>query len=112
VTIAFAHTFKFNIHYEDATHSIMCRDYRRLGPRLLPSLNVPHGWCEHQHGYETFGERRPSLLRISKRMMRNLSCNRLQIEEIWASCHWKEKNVPAERRDGRVAGVEVLQNPE
>lgn len=32
------------------------------------------------------------------RVMRNLSCKRLQIDEIWAFCYAKEKNVPDARR--------------
>jgi IS1 family transposase len=30
--------------------------------------------------------------------MRDLSCRRLQLDELWSFCHAKEKNVPAERR--------------
>lgn len=32
------------------------------------------------------------------RVMRNLSCQRLQIDEIWCFCYSKQKNVPAELR--------------
>ena len=31
------------------------------------------------------------------RVMRNLTCKRLQIDEIWAFCHSKAKNVPIEK---------------
>jgi IS1 family transposase/lambda repressor-like predicted transcriptional regulator len=33
------------------------------------------------------------------RVMRNLNCQRLQIDEIWAFCYCKEKNVPAREHD-------------
>ena len=33
------------------------------------------------------------------RAMRNLTCQRLQMDEIWSFCHSKQKNVPAEKRD-------------
>ena len=32
------------------------------------------------------------------RVMRNLNCQRLQIDEIWCFCYCKEKNVPEDRR--------------
>src|SRR5688572_29094144 len=32
------------------------------------------------------------------RHMRNLPCQRLQVDEIWSFCHAKAKNVPAEKR--------------
>ena len=33
------------------------------------------------------------------RIMRNLPCKRLQVDEIWFFCGMKEKNVPDERKD-------------
>ena len=33
------------------------------------------------------------------RVMRNLACRRLQIDEIWSFCYSKAKNVPADKRD-------------
>jgi IS1 family transposase len=32
------------------------------------------------------------------RVLRNLTCNRLQCDEIWAFCYAKEKNVPADKK--------------
>jgi IS1 family transposase len=32
-------------------------------------------------------------------VMRNLTCKRLQIDEIWAYCQCKQKNVPADKQD-------------
>ena len=32
------------------------------------------------------------------RALRNLSCKRIQCDEIWAFCYAKEKNVPAEKK--------------
>lgn len=33
------------------------------------------------------------------RVMRNLTCHRLQLDEIWCYCYAKAKNVPAEKQD-------------
>jgi IS1 family transposase len=38
------------------------------------------------------------------RVMRNLTCQRLQIDEIWSFCYCKEKNVPDDRRDDMSIG--------
>jgi IS1 family transposase len=37
--------------------------------------------------------------KYQREVMKNLSCRRLQIDEIWSFCAMKQKNIPAERRD-------------
>lgn len=37
-------------------------------------------------------------LRFQDKVLRNLSCKRIQCDEIWSFCYAKEKNVPADKR--------------
>src|ERR1035441_5943523 len=41
----------------------------------------------------------PACADYQDRVFRNLTCKRIQCDEIWAFCYAKEKNVPAEKRN-------------
>jgi IS1 family transposase len=40
----------------------------------------------------------PACAEYQKRTLRNLTCKRIQCDEIWQFCYAKEKNVPADKR--------------
>lgn len=44
-------------------------------------------------------------LRFTDRTMKNLTCKRIQCDEIWSFCYAKQKNVPAEMRDTGAGDV-------
>jgi IS1 family transposase len=74
------------------------RRRRRPGRGQLDPRHLPHDGRGPEHGDKLLLDLAVVCAKVSDEKMRDLPCRRLQIDEIWAFCYAKAKNVPEDKK--------------
>ena len=72
--------------------------------RAIRSEPDPADRGQQEGGEQAHGRCRPSCRLVSGPRIRNLTCKRIQVDEIWAFVYAKQKNVPLAKKAPPQAG--------
>ena len=65
---------------------------------MFDSFDRPHDWRVYANRPEALGGRWRSMPRLQDKAFQDLTCKRVQVDEIWSFCYSKAKNVPTEKQ--------------